>query len=78
MANITNVEAGKKVSEFIQTINDNFKNLNNENKTKQSTIYVMTAGETKINTNNVNITVDADGVPSGGSDGDVIIVYDNK
>ena len=76
MADIKNIQAGQKVSDFIQELNDNFDMLNNENKTKQSTIYIMTAGETKINLNNDQITVDVDGAPSGGSNGDIVIVYE--
>ena len=72
MADIKDVEAGKKVSEFIKTINDNFKNLNNENKTKQSTIYVLSTNE---QSGDKNITV-IDGVPRGGKSGDIVIVYE--
>lgn len=73
MANIKPITAGKKVSEFTQDLKDNFDALNDELLTKQSIIYVMKAGQSE-NT----ITIGADGSPSGGSDGDIVIVYEEE
>ena len=71
------IQAGKPVSKFLKDINDYFNEIKtihtDELPKKQDKIFVAT--------NNGTVTVGDDikvinGVPTGGKDGDILIVYE--
>ena len=73
MADIKPVEAGITVEEFLKQLNNNFGDLNT---TKQSKIYIIKTGQSEIDGNEKEIQIGTDGTPTGGSDGDIVIVYE--
>lgn len=76
MANITTIKAGVTVEKFLEQLNDNFQQLNDDNTTKQSQIYIIKTGQSTTDIKGESIAVRNDGTPTGGSDGDIVIVYE--
>ena len=71
MADIQQMKAGQPVAEFLGQLDNNFSALNSDLDTKQPKVYVMSVGSSSG-----NIIISADGVPSGGRSGDIVIIYE--
>ena len=67
------IAAGQSVAKFLDQINDNFSILKEKDDTKQSKIYVMSMGSSEN-----DVSVNQYGVPQGGSNGDIMIVYETQ
>lgn len=77
---IKTIEAGKTVSGFISDLNNNFDALkgqiDNQTNAKQNKIFIAKNGDT-VKVNNVDyIKINDEGVPTGGKNGDILIVYE--
>ena len=74
---INNIEAGTTVSEFLGNINTNFKNILQEFPKKQNKILIMKKGDSITNDQGkTTITINDEGIPTGGTSGDIVIVYE--
>ena len=70
------IQAGKPVSEFLNDINNNFKEITEsitELPKKQNKIFVATNSGTVQVGDDIEVI---NGVPTGGQNGDILIVYE--
>ena len=73
---INNIGTGP-VSDFLDNINTNFNNISQEFPKKQNKILIMKTGDS-ITNDQGKITINDEGIPTGGTSGDIVIVYENN
>ena len=74
---INKIEAGTTVSAFLDKINANFQNISQEFPKKQNKILIMKKGDSVTNDQGeITITINDEGIPTGGTSGDIVIVYE--
>ena len=75
---INNIGTGS-VSDFLDNINTNFNNISQEFHKKQNKILIMKKGDSVTNDQGeIIITINDEGIPTGGTSGDIVIVYENN
>ena len=74
---IKTIEAGKPVSNFISDLNDNFNALkgqiDNQTNAKQNKIFIAKNSGTVTVGDDIKVI---NGMPTGGKNGDILIVYE--
>ena len=73
---INNIGTGR-VSDFLDKINANFQNISQEFPKKQNKILIMKKGDNVTNDQGeIIITINDEGITTGGTSGDIVIVYE--